>query len=255
MEDLFEREQKILDEATLHMNEILNGAPYDVERYALLVREYGKLLRQLRRVTRLSDRTTINLNASKLDLLNKVRYDFLTGIYNRRFMEDSLHRLITGMSHAGGSWLSVLMIDIDHFKRYNDTYGHQMGDDCLRIVARTLGDSVTRENDFVARYGSEEFIVVLPGANESGARKIAAKLLENIMSCKIPHENNETGDIVTVSIGATTGYVHYTQTAEDYIKRADQALYLAKQAGRNQYIFVNLKEENDIGHAEILQHD
>lgn len=241
MEDLFEREQRILDNAVSHQNEVINGAPYNFDEFSVMVKEYGRLLRQLRRVTKISDKTTVDLNTSKLDLLDKVHYDMLTGIYSRRYMEENLRRIINTMSRTEGI-LSVLMLDVDFFKKYNDTYGHSMGDECLKSVAKAFHDSIAGEDNFVARYGGEEFVAVLRNTDESGARMTANRILEKVRECKIPHEKNDVASCVTISIGVTTCKVEQTHCGEDYIKRADEALYLSKQNGRNRYTFIDFKE-------------
>jgi diguanylate cyclase (GGDEF)-like protein len=241
VKDLFEREQQVCDNALTYISERKNGAPYDLADYETLAKEYGRLLKQLRRVTKLSDKTTVDLNTSKIDLQGKVHYDALTGIYNRRFMDERLQQIVKSLSRSGGM-LSVLMIDIDFFKKYNDTYGHSMGDNCLGTVAGALKNTVTRGDDFTARYGGEEFAVVLPNTDESGAREVAGKLLENVRACEIPHEQNTAASCVTISIGVTTGAVNYPRNGDDYIKRADEALYMSKQNGRNRYTFLHFEE-------------
>lgn len=242
MEDLFKREQQIYDNA-LNLCESNSSVPFNLTDYETLTKEYGRLLKQLRRVTKISDKTTIDLNSSKLDLLNKVHFDALTGIYNRRFMDDRLKQLMRSLSRSGGL-ISVMMIDIDFFKKYNDTYGHQMGDTCLKTIAGTLNNSVTREEDFTARYGGEEFVVILPHTDVNGARIMADRLLENVRACQIPHEKNAVASCVTISIGFTTGQVMHSQKGAEYIKRADEALYMSKQNGRNRYTYINFKEES-----------
>ena len=171
--------------------------------------------------------------------VDQIYYDPLTGIYNRRFLDKNLNRIIPSLARSG-SVLSLLMVDIDYFKRYNDTYGHSEGDNCLKIVAETLRDSITRTEDFVARYGGEEFAVVLPNTGEIGANMVANRILENIRKCGIPHERSDAASCVTVSIGATTGKVEYTHSADDYVRRADEMLYQAKRDGRNRYVFARL---------------
>jgi len=166
-------------------------------------------------------------------------YDMLTGIYNRRFFDKSMRRIIRSLSRSG-SLLSLLLIDIDFFKRYNDTYGHVEGDNCLKITAQTLFNSITRADDFVARYGGEEFVVVLPNTDKHGAQIIAEKLLNNIRNCNIPHDKNDAAKCLTISIGATTGKVLHTHKADDFVKKADEMLYKAKQNGRNKYFFEQL---------------
>ena len=169
----------------------------------------------------------------------EVDYDALTGIHNRRFFDENMKRVISSLSRSC-SLLSLLMIDIDFFKRYNDTYGHVEGDKCLKIVAQTLSQSITRADDFVVRYGGEEFVLVLPNTDEQGARLIAEKLLKNIQNCNIPHEQNDAANCLTISIGATTGKALHTHSADDFVKKADEMLYKSKQNGRNRYFFERL---------------
>jgi len=169
----------------------------------------------------------------------EVDYDALTGIHNRRFFDANMKRIISSLSRSG-SLLSLLMIDIDFFKRYNDTYGHVEGDRCLKIVAQTLSQSITRVDDFVARYGGEEFVLVLPNTDEHGARLIAEKLLENIRNCNIPHEQNDAANCLTISIGATTGKATHTHSTDDFVRKADEMLYKSKHNGRNRYFFAQL---------------
>ena len=171
--------------------------------------------------------------------VEKVYIDPLTGIYNRRYFDENLDRAVKTLSRSGGM-MSLMMIDIDHFKKYNDTYGHSEGDNCLKIIAETLSKTVTRADDFAARYGGEEFAVVLPNTDEKGARVIAEKLLENIRNCNIPHENSDVAKCVTISIGVTTSSVSHTQNPDHYIKRADEMLYESKQNGRDRYTFGSL---------------
>jgi len=231
--DIFEAEQKIYEEALARTEA---GAD---EPYAELAKEYGKILKQLRRLTRLSDKTANELHEANLDLNDKVNYDALTKIYNRRFMDDSAKRILNSLSRYNAK-LSILMLDIDLFKKYNDTYGHREGDVCLRKIAEAISGSLTRADDFAARYGGEEFIVVLPNTNEEGARFIAERILANIVALAIPHEKSDVADCVTISIGATSGDVKQGQSIDVYIKRADEALYASKHGGRNRYTFLGL---------------
>jgi len=162
--------------------------------------------------------------------------DQLTGIYNRRYLDGSLKRIIKSHIHAGNN-LSVLMIDIDYFKKYNDTYGHDSGDDCLKKIVLALSKCIMRKEDFVARYGGEEFVVVLPNTDKNGAQMIAEKLLKKVSEYNIPHKLSDIADHVTISIGGTVGIVKYSQSPQDYIKVADKALYESKKNGRNRYTF------------------
>lgn len=241
MADLFSREQQILDNAAAHLEEIRQGAPVSGDQYARLVKEYGRLLRQMQRLTRISDQTACNLNASRLDLMDQMHYDCLTGIHNRRYLEERLRSVVERLHLVDDSLLSVLMVDVDYFKRYNDTYGHSMGDDCLRAIAQVLAESVKRSDDFVARYGGEEFVAVLPNTDRAGACSVAEKILSNVMACGIPHEKSEVAPCITVSVGVTTGRVAGVD-GKEFIGRADQALYQSKEGGRNRYTYIPLEE-------------
>jgi len=176
------------------------------------------------------------------DLFTEANYDALTGIYNRRSMESNLQRIMEFLSRSN-SLLSVLMIDIDYFKRYNDTYGHEKGDICLKAVAQALAYNIPRTNDFVARYGGEEFVVVLPSTDRTGACMMAKKLLDNVRMLNMPHENSSTAQYVTISVGVTTCKVTYGQSWEEYLKYADEALYMSKQSGRNRYTYLDFTEK------------
>ncbi|MCL2793474.1 MAG: GGDEF domain-containing protein [Spirochaetaceae bacterium] len=244
MNDLFYREQQILSNARKHINELKNGAPLNQELFEQLINEYGIILSHLQKVIKISDKASrIVIDERKFgqERINKLEddllLDVLTGIYNRRYMEKNLNGIIKTMQRSGGGMLSIMMIDIDYFKQINDTYGHAVGDECLRIVAKAIEGSITRDNDFVARYGGEEFVVALSNTDECGASIIAKRILENVRKLNIPHEKSIR---ITVSIGSTTGDVKEEQTITEYVKRADDALYISKKNGRDSYTFLDL---------------
>lgn len=161
-------------------------------------------------------------------------HDSLTGLANRRRFEEVLGLEISRAAR-GGAPLSLLMIDVDFFKRYNDTYGHVAGDDCLRKVARALNDSLVRPADLVARYGGEEFVALLPDTDPAGARLVAERIRSAVMALGIAHTGNGPG-IVTISAGVHTSYANSAApgAATALVERADALLYQAKQSGRNQ---------------------
>ncbi|MDR2717273.1 MAG: diguanylate cyclase [Treponema sp.] len=167
------------------------------------------------------------------------KIDPVTGIYNRRYLDENIKRFIISLSRSNGT-LSLLMVDVDFFKNYNDAYGHSKGDICLKTIAEVLGVNLLRTDDFVARYGGEEFVVVLPNTSERGARMVADRLLESIRKRGIPHEASSVAEYVTISIGVTTGAVLHTYSGDNYIQRADKAMYMSKQNGRNMYTFLQL---------------
>ena len=238
--DILADEQRIYDKAVSNVEAVRNGAVFDFEDYAKLTEEYGHLLVEHRRSIIISDTTTIELYESNIDLTDKVYIDPLTGLYNRRFLEDSLNRLTLSLLRSGGV-LSVMMIDIDYFKNYNDTYGHGEGDTCLKIVAEAIDNTLLRPDDFVARYGGEEFTVILPHTDVSGSRFIAERILKSVRDRNIPHESSDAANHVTVSIGLTTIYEKYSQNGDDYLNQADRALYHSKKNGRNKYTFLEFK--------------
>ena len=179
----------------------------------------------------------MNFLGLKLDRsYNVIRHqavmDALTGIPNRRsFSERILAEFI--ISRKSDAELSLIMCDIDNFKKYNDRYGHVEGDECLRKVAQCIRDSLKRPIDFCARYGGEEFVVILPNSSLGGAMTVAERIRENIENMKIAHCDSTTGGIVTMSLGLATSKTVNTDSDEQLIRCADQALYLAKRHGRN----------------------
>ena len=165
--------------------------------------------------------------------------DALTNVYNRRYIDENLNTLVKAITRSGGE-LTIMVIHVDFFKAYNDSYGHNKGDNCLKILARVLGQTLKRENDFVARYAGTEFLAVLPNTGTTGAGIMAERLLKNVRDCNIPHEKNEAAKFVTVSIGAAAGKADYTQTGEDYIKKAQDALAVSKQNGYNRFTLLGI---------------
>lgn len=168
------------------------------------------------------------------DLLRQwVFLDGLTGIANRRLFDE---RLATewGRSRRLGSALSALLIDVDHFKRFNDTMGHQAGDTCLRFIAQALASGLNRPADLVARYGGEEFVCLLPDTDQSGAIHLANALRERVQSELESQSIGSDWPPVTVSIGVGSLRADSMADAAALLREADHNLYRAKQAGRNQ---------------------
>ena len=159
--------------------------------------------------------------------------DDLTRIANRRTFDESLAR--TWAEHQRrGAELSLLLFDVDYFKRYNDCYGHQQGDAALLAVAGALVATLDRATDLAARYGGEEFAVVLPDTPSTGAITIARRIAEAVRALGLPHERSDASDRLSVSIGVATIVPRPTLGPERLIELADQALYRAKKGGRNQ---------------------
>lgn len=174
------------------------------------------------------------LEKKNAELARLSAHDGLTDILNRRSFDELLQKEWERSIRDDAS-ISLILIDIDHFKLYNDNYGHQGGDDCLKKVARELDDTINRPADFVARYGGEEFAVVLPGTTLEGASEIAERLCKGIESLNIKHEHSSAADHVTISAGLSVIKANEKDEVSQLIETADRALYLAKESGRNQY--------------------
>ena len=157
--------------------------------------------------------------------------DGLTGLANRRAFDASFDTE-TRAARRDGTLLSVLMFDIDSFKKYNDRYGHQAGDECLRSVALALAGCVHRPRDLMARYGGEEFVAILPQTDQNGALALAETMRAAVADLELEHAEAACG-IVTVSIGVATSLPGEFDSAHDLLRRADGALYAAKASGRN----------------------
>ena len=158
--------------------------------------------------------------------------DSLTGVANRRMFDEHLEREWRRMLREE-SWLSLILCDIDYFKRYNDNYGHQAGDACLQRVATAIGDAVRRPGDLVARYGGEEFAVILPNTNRTGALQVAEAIRMSVRELGIPHSASGVAWMVTLSLGAATAFPSPNGEPEMLIAAADEALYEAKAKGRD----------------------
>jgi diguanylate cyclase (GGDEF)-like protein/PAS domain S-box-containing protein len=162
--------------------------------------------------------------------------DGLTGIQNRRSFDLSLEKEWKRAARSGQP-LSVILLDVDHFKIYNDTYGHLTGDDCLRSIAAAVQICVRRPDDVVARFGGEELAVLLPGTTPDGAEEVAHRLCAGVVDLGIPHAGNDGRGIVTMSGGVSTAVVSSNGRVcmpHGLLKAADAALYKAKNLGRNQ---------------------
>ncbi|WP_266170486.1 GGDEF domain-containing protein [Dyella subtropica] len=158
--------------------------------------------------------------------------DGLTGVANRRRFDTVVEREWRDAQQTGQP-LSLVMLDIDYFKQYNDHYGHLQGDHCLKQVARMLGTITSRPRDFLARFGGEEFVLVLPATDERTALDIAVRCRDLIAQAHIPHERSGIGTTLTASLGVCTMIPSPEDELQPFIERADRRLYQAKQQGRN----------------------
>jgi diguanylate cyclase (GGDEF)-like protein len=184
------------------------------------------------KIVRARVHTHLTLKAQS-DLLRQWVYiDGLTGVHNRRHFDERL-AAEWGRAARSGSALSLLLIDVDHFKRFNDRHGHQAGDDCLRRVAAALKSGLRRPCDFIARYGGEEFVCLLPDTASAGAVVLAEQLGAAVMALCIEHGDSPVAPVVTVSLGVCTQTAQLQGSAADLLRAADAQLYRAKSEGRN----------------------
>lgn len=158
--------------------------------------------------------------------------DALTGLSNRRHLERALQTETARLSRTE-DWLSVIMLDIDFFKQFNDTYGHPAGDRCIIMVAAALTRAVKRATDLPARYGGEEFACVLPGTDPEGAELVAQEIRLQIQSLNIPHERSQVSPFLTVSIGVASARCMRDMAPDCWMAEADRLLYESKSQGRD----------------------
>lgn len=180
--------------------------------------------------------------------------DGLTGLYNRRYFDNILRKEFYRLKRTGEP-LSLIMIDIDYFKNYNDTYGHLEGDNCLKLVSTSIRKKVTRTTDIVARYGGEEFVVVLPMTNETGALKIAENIRQEVENLNLPNSSSKISDVLTISLGVTTALRMIAESPNQIIHLADDALYKAKENGRNRVeksVLKYIKDSDKLNFSELI---
>jgi diguanylate cyclase (GGDEF)-like protein len=183
--------------------------------------------RELRTNSQLSEALTASEELRRLSIT-----DGLTGIANRREFDHVLEREWRRCARQGAS-LAVIMVDVDHFKAFNDLYGHQAGDNCLAAVAGALTRSVRRPGDLIARYGGEEFAAILPDISLDGAMTVAQRMLDSVRAKMIPHDRSSAGPIVTISLGVSASTPLAGSSLEQLLAETDACLYEAKKTGRN----------------------
>lgn len=178
--------------------------------------------------------------------------DGLTGIANRRLFDTVLAQEYARHSRTGGQ-LSLILLDIDHFKAFNDCYGHVSGDECLQQVAQVIATCATRPADLAARYGGEEFACILPDTSSSGAVAVAEKIRREIMARAIPHKGSNVADCVTASLGVTTVHCTTDGAPQDIVSQVDDLLYLAKSSGRNRVESFVAREDAEAVKGKLVQ--
>ncbi|MFL9912713.1 diguanylate cyclase [Paraburkholderia fungorum] len=181
--------------------------------------------------------------AERLELEDLAFRDGLTGLFNRRHFDRELGRHWKQEARADKrAFVAVIMADVDAYKSYNDRYGHQCGDECLRVIAQAIASSVTRSGDLVARYGGEEFGLILRDTDQQGALVVAERIRERVENLRIPHAACNNG-VVTISLGVAAQQTRESQAPTILVAAADRALYAAKRQGRNRTCAADLDRE------------
>ena len=199
---------------------------------------------RLREEMKKRKRKEVQLRELNKKLEEMVSIDGLTGLSNRRFFDKTLKQL-WNKCYRLGDYLSLIMIDIDHFKYFNDTYGHLDGDECLRDVASRIENVGHKPTDLIARYGGEEFAVVLPGTDLAGALTVAERIRSGVLDLKIENKKSTVHDYLTVSLGCVAVQPDCQageEVVKEFIDQADKLLYEAKEAGRNTIKYRNLED-------------
>jgi diguanylate cyclase (GGDEF)-like protein len=178
--------------------------------------------------------------------------DALTGLSNRRHLEQVLKTETARLARTG-EWLSFIMIDIDFFKAFNDTYGHPVGDRCIAMVASALNRAVRRAADLPARYGGEEFACILPGADPVAAMAVASDIQAQVRSLGIPHMASSISAQVTVSVGVTSARCEPGMSSDFWIQNADRQLYISKSEGRNRIAASTFAADHEVQSAVPLR--
>jgi diguanylate cyclase (GGDEF)-like protein len=209
----------------------------------LLAAKLHAVQRLLQMRTKLLERSEQLREANaKLKVLSN--NDGLTGLLNRGALDTRLHQAINQCRETASA-LTVILVDVDHFKAYNDAVGHVAGDACLKRIAQLLREACLKQGDVAGRYGGEEFALVLPGTPRSGAMTLARALLRAIEHAAMPHPQSPTASWVTFSGGFATAVPDDSTTAEGLLLRADEALYAAKARGRNRFFSFEMQMDTD----------
>jgi len=196
-----------------------------------------RMQRALVKLTEQLNQANEQLNRANLELNRVSMTDGLTGIANRRLFDELLVREWRRCARLQKP-LSIVMLDVDYFKKFNDRYGHQAGDECLTAVAKVIASAVPRASDLAARYGGEEFVLILGETDEAGACSVANRIREQIFGLKVENEGSPH-QYVTVSCGISTVLPREDKPIDKLVKSADNALYLAKKQGRDTVAYLD----------------
>ena len=232
MDTIFSKEEDIILNAKKLISLKQFKSIEDETNYINLLNEYKDLLKQMMKVVKIADITQLELKtiSDNLEVISQI--DVLTGLYNRRYFNEAYDRELKS-SILLKTPISLVMIDIDYFKKYNDTYGHLKGDECLAAIAKEIKQNVRKPRDVVSRFGGEEFIMILTETDINSAVFVAKVLLEAIENLNIAHQSSLISKRVTLSIGIASVIPNENIDMDLFLKMADDALYEAKNHGRN----------------------
>jgi len=244
--DIFEKAQKLHDEAKAHLRSISTGSTIEKSMYENLLAEYALLLAQakLRSGQVLSGCRTIGSVICSNETPAKVYFDELTGIFSRRYLDENIGGILSGMCRST-DMMSMMLIDMDAFERYNETYGKSAGDECLCYIAEAIKSCLFRGNDFVVRFTDDKFMVALPYTDTVGACSVAGRILDRVRELGLPHSTSPICQNLSVSIGVVSGFKIQESSnwnAEGFYERATAALAWATDGGCNQYVHYMLDE-------------
>lgn len=232
MDNIFSKEEEIISNAEKLISLKQFNSIEDEINYTNLLREYKDLLKQMMKVVKMADITQLDLKtiSDNLEIISQM--DVLTGLYNRRYFNEAYDREWKN-SILLKTPLSLVMIDVDYFKKYNDTYGHLKGDECLVALARQIRKNARKTRDVVSRFGGEEFIIILPETDINSAVLTARSMIKDVENLNIAHESSPVRKIVTLSVGIASMIPSENMDIDVFLKMADDALYEAKNSGRN----------------------
>ena len=231
---------------------IVVGLPYDALYYSTAILGGAAVIGG---ISAYNLEHALRTNFLETRVLNELaERDGMTGLYNRRIFDDYVERLWR-QSRREGTNVAIIFVDIDFFKVYNDLYGHQAGDDCLKKIAKCIARGAKRPFDFAARYGGEEFVLVLYGPPDEYARSAPEQIRRDVLELAIPHAGSQAGKHVTVSVGLGMARPETSRSLAGAIQTADEALYQAKREGRNRVCFKDSSDDVETGNFRVIQRD
>lgn len=238
MNTIFSKEEDIILNAEKLISLKQFNSEEDEINYTNLLNEYKDLLKQMMKVVKMSDITQLELKTISDNLEIISQKDVLTGLYNRRHFNEAYDREWKS-SIRSKTPLSLIMADIDYFKKYNDTYGHLKGDECLTAIAKEINKNAKRPRDVVSRFGGEEFIIISPETDIDGAVFLAKSILKTVKDLNLEHQTSPISKSVTLSIGLVSIIPNVNDNMDLFLKMVDDALYEAKNHGRNCFKIYN----------------